>query len=69
MADEQVWAKTHRVTGRLFVIVGLAGFAAALVGSSRLAAHLLGGGLIAAALFGVVYSYVTWRRRDRTEES
>jgi uncharacterized membrane protein len=69
LANEQVWNKTHRVTGRLFVLVGLVGFAAALLGSSRLATHVVGGGAIAVALFAVVHSYVTWRRIAPSEPS
>ena len=69
LANEQVWSRTHRATGRLFVLVGLAGFVAALVGSIQLATWLLVAGAVVTALFAVVHSYVVWRRIAREEPS
>ena len=68
LASEQVWSKTHRATGRLFVLLGLVGFAAAL-GSIRIATFVLAFGALAVALFAVVHSYVTWRHITPTEPS
>lgn len=68
LASDEVWTKTNRATGRLLVIVGLAGFLLALAAPLRLAFGVLTIGAIATAVFAVVHSYITWRRLDRAED-
>ncbi|BAF59680.1 predicted integral membrane protein [Pelotomaculum thermopropionicum SI] len=61
LADEQVWQKTHRLGGRLWVAAGLVGLAASLIGGAA-------GGIVLAVSLGtatiipVVYSYLVFRR-------
>jgi len=61
LADEQVWQKTHRLGGRLWVAAGLVGLAASLIGGAA-------GGIILAVSLGtatiipVVYSFLVFRR-------
>jgi uncharacterized membrane protein len=62
LSSDLAWERTHRLTGRLVVIVGLAGLAAAVVLPSGKAAVGLSCGVIATAMIGVVYSYIVWRR-------
>lgn len=61
LANEQVWQKTHRLGGRLWVAAGLVGLAASVIGGSA-------GGVILAVSLGVatvipmVYSYLEFRK-------
>src|SRR5262245_992258 len=59
LASDEVWFKTHRLGGKLFVIAGLATFVLALAGASPIALGVVIG---AAALISVVASYVFYRR-------
>ena len=64
LTSDEVWARTHRVGGWLFVLAGIAIIASA--GSSRLVLPLV---LLAsvgtAALISVAYSYLVYRRLHR----
>jgi uncharacterized membrane protein len=62
LASERVWNQTHRVAAWVFVVVGLAGFVAALVGVPPVVCFAL---LIAGALAPVVYSLVLYKRLER----
>jgi uncharacterized membrane protein len=59
LADEEVWFRTHRFGGPLFVIAGIVLMAGAFFGSGI---SLLLPVVILAALIPVVYSYVIYRR-------
>jgi uncharacterized membrane protein len=59
LASEEVWFRTHRLGGKLFVLAGLAMFVLALAGAGPLATTAL---LVAAALASVVASYFIYRR-------
>ena len=59
LASEDVWLRTHRLGGKLFVLAGLTMFVLALVGASPVAIGVVVG---AAALVSVVASYVFYRR-------
>jgi len=62
LSSELSWNKTHRLAGRLFVVLGMATMIAALAGPSGLPLTI--GWLIslgAATLIPVVYSYFVWR--------
>jgi len=67
LASDAVWTKTNRATGRWFVITGISGFVAAMAGAQTLALGLLMVGSLGSALFGVVHSYLEWRRLDHSE--
>jgi immunity protein, SdpI family len=59
LASEEVWMRTHRFGGKLFVLAGLILFVTALAG----AGVVLGfAAVIAAAIGSVVYSYVVYRK-------
>jgi len=60
LASDLSWNKTHRLVGRLFVVLGLAMVAAAIVGDSALIVVLIGGiATILIVAFG--YSYRVWK--------
>jgi uncharacterized membrane protein len=59
LASEEVWLRTHRLGGKLFVLAGLALFVLGLAGASPAAIGVVVG---AAALASVVASYVIYRR-------
>ncbi len=61
LANEQVWQKTHRLGGRLWVAAGAIGLVASLLGGTR-GGVLLGISIGAAAIIPMVYSYVEFRR-------
>jgi len=62
MESVTVWQRTHRVTGRLFVLAGLVTMAGALV--PEYAVWFCLASVTLAALGGVVYSFVDYRRRQ-----
>ena len=60
LADEDVWYRTHRLGGRVFVIAGIALMIVPFAGAAQHAAFLTIA-LMAAAI-PIVYSYVIYRR-------
>ena len=65
LASEEVWMRTHRLAGKLFVLAGLAMFVLALAGAGPIAMMIVVG---AAALVSVVASYVFYRRIEGFKE-
>ena len=61
LANEQVWQKTHRLGGRLWVAAGTLGLIASLI-SGTWGGLLLGTSLGAATIIPMVYSYVEFKR-------
>jgi uncharacterized membrane protein len=61
LASEEVWLRTHRLGGKVFVVCGLAVAAAGLLGAPFAVAFGL---VMVAALIPVVYSYVLYRRLE-----
>lgn len=61
LANEQVWQKTHRLGGRLWVAAGLLGLIASLLGGIW-GGILLGISLGVATIIPMVYSYVEFKR-------
>ena len=62
LADEDVWARTNRTGGWLFVLAGV------VMAATGFSGFGMGPGLIAvgvAAVVSVGYSYVIWRRINR----
>ena len=59
LASDEVWLRTHRLGGKLFVLAGVVCFVSGLAGGSLAPAMAAVG---AAALASVVYSYVVYRR-------
>ena len=65
LASEEVWLRTHRLAGKLFVLAGLAMFVLALAGAGPISMMIVVG---AAALVSVVASYVFYRRIEGFKE-
>ena len=61
LSSDYSWEKTHRLTGRLFVISGVLGFATWLVYPPPAALVALLAALLLSSLAGVVASYLYWR--------
>ena len=60
LSSELSWTKTHRLGGRLFVLVGIAPLASGFVGSTR--GLLFGLAVVTGCvLWLLLYSYLVWR--------
>jgi len=64
LQNEEVWAKTHRVGGRIFVIVGLLFIGGAFL---PIPFNLIApfAGLFAGLVFVTIYAYRTYKKLDR----
>ena len=60
LADEDVWFRTHRLGGRVFVAAGVALMVVPFAGEAQYTAFTIIA--IAAAFIPIVYSYVIYRR-------
>jgi immunity protein, SdpI family len=65
LASEEVWLRTHRLGGKLFVLAGLTVFVVALAGGAQPVIFAVVG---AAALASVVASYLFYRRIEGFKE-
>lgn len=61
MSSDYSWEKTHRWTGRLFVVTGLAAIAVWLVADPWIAFIVMIGGVLGSVVAGIVMSYIFWR--------
>lgn len=61
LSSDLAWNKTHRLVGRLFVLLGLATIAVGLVGSPAAFLVVLLGGIGLVVVVAFVYSYRVWR--------
>lgn len=61
LSSKLSWTKTHRLAGRLFVVIGLLFFVLAFVHNPWIAATLIGV-MVGCVLWMVVYSYLIWRK-------
>lgn len=70
LASEEVWIKTHRLSGKLMVAAGIAIVAAAMLPlpPGTLAAVAIAAVAVSAAI-PIVYSYIAWRRERRDQVS
>src|SRR5260221_135783 len=66
LASEEVWLRTHRFGGRLFVLAGLVLLVSAFLGGGWVVAAIATG---LAAVLSVVYSYLVYRRVEGFKES
>lgn len=62
LANEQVWDRTHRVGGRLFMLSGLLAVIAGFTAPQWVAALVLFASLIGTAVWTMVYSYLMYRK-------
>lgn len=65
LASPEVWNRTHRLAGRLLVLAGLFLFAGALLGIPLAIPIVV---LVVAAVAPAAYSYLLYRRLDRSGE-
>jgi uncharacterized membrane protein len=61
LSSDLSWNKTHRLVGRLFVILGLAVVVVGLVAGTTAFLVVLLGGIVVILAVSVVYSYRVWR--------
>ncbi len=61
LTSDLAWERTHRLAGRLVVLVGVWGVIAAFVLDGAALAFALSAPLIGVALLACVYSYFVWR--------
>lgn len=61
LASDLAWNRTHRLVGRLFVVLGLSVLAVGLVGGSIALFAVLMGGLVVVLAVAFGYSYRVWR--------
>ncbi|OUO61740.1 hypothetical protein B5F74_03730 [Collinsella sp. An271] len=64
LASEEVWRRTHRASGPVFVVAGIATFIAALFASiaPAIAIGVMLVTVLGATAFAGVYSYLAWRK-------
>lgn len=61
LSSDLSWEKTHRLTGKLFVIVGVAGAIAAWIAPATVFLPAMVAAIVAASIIAVVYSWMVWR--------
>lgn len=61
LSSDLSWEKTHRLTGKLFVLVGAAGAIAAWITPATVFLPALVAAILAASVIAVVYSWMVWR--------
>jgi uncharacterized membrane protein len=61
LASDEVWLRTHRLGGKLFVLAGIGLFVWGLAGGGLAAVVAV---TLAVTLFSVVYSYLIYRRLE-----
>ncbi|MHB1651786.1 MAG: SdpI family protein [Desulfitobacteriaceae bacterium] len=61
LANEPVWQKTHRLGGKLFVLVGVLGLISVFL-NPMLRFGLFMGGVVALLVITTVYSYWIYRK-------
>lgn len=68
LSSDSVWDKTHRLGGRLFVLVGVAGLVVAIAGPAVWALVGLAAGIVGASIFLIAYSFVLWHREQGRQD-
>jgi len=61
LSSEEAWEKTHRITGRLFIGLGIAGLISVFLLPVTWQLPIIVGGSLAITAFALIYSYLTWR--------
>lgn len=69
LESESVWAKTHRLVGRLLFGGGLLAMGAVLFVPSEIGLWVIVGLAVGVALVGYLYSYMAYRRESRKATS
>ena len=68
LSSELSWNKTHRLGGRLFLLVGLIVFVSAFFRKGELSFGLMAGGLFLLLILTYVYSYWVWKQDEARKE-
>lgn len=68
LANDYVWERTHRLGGKLFVLVGLACVLAGFVLPAWVCFIVLMSGVLGAALTSVLYSLICYRRHGQLDD-
>lgn len=67
LSSDETWEKTHRISGRLFLIFGIICLASVFLIPAMLQIGLLTAGSLLICAFSVIYSYLAWKNAsDRT---
>ncbi len=61
LSSEQSWEKTHRATGRLFILLGIIGLLSVFILPLTWQLPVIVGGSLAITAFSLIYSYLVWR--------
>jgi uncharacterized membrane protein len=61
LSSDITWEKTHRLAGRLFVLVGLVGVVAAWAADPSVTMPILVLGALGTGVVAVIYSWMVWR--------
>ncbi len=61
LSSEEAWEKTHRITGRLFMVLGLLGLVSVFIMPLTWQLPIMIGGSLAITGFSLIYSYLVWR--------
>lgn len=64
LSSETSWRKTHRLAGRLFVMVGIGSFLVGLFAGAAVFTLVFVIGVLTAAAAAVVYSYLVWKKEE-----
>jgi len=64
LSSEEVWIKTHRLGGRLFMLTGLVGLVTAFFFSPQIIFFVIMGGTMLSALIAVVYSFFAYKAEE-----
>ena len=71
LSSDEAWEKTHRLAGRLFIGLGLAGLLSVFLLPVTWQVPIIAGGAILITAITLVYSYLAWKNasdRDRTPD-
>jgi uncharacterized membrane protein len=69
LSSEYSWQRTHSLAGKLFVVSGALGFAAAITMSSREASRIFLYALAVSVVLSIIASYLYWRRDPQRHHS
>lgn len=61
LASDLAWNKTHRITGKLFVLSGLLTIGATFLGPT-IAFFTMMASILSTVIFAMIYSYLVWKR-------
>lgn len=67
LASELSWNKTHRLGGRLFVLLGLAMVISAAFANGMVTFVVMFAGIIGMLLWTLIYSYIVWKQDPKAQ--